>query len=65
MNKLKKVNNDEQVIWVGTEEEFNNLIIYNEERIYFIIQGEEDEQRIKDKWENGSQSSNSYKICYY
>lgn len=30
MNKLKKVNNDEQVIWVGTEEEFNNLIIYNE-----------------------------------
>lgn len=43
MNKLKKVNNDEQVIWVGTEEEFNNLIIYSEERIYFIIQGEEDE----------------------
>ena len=43
MNKLKKVNNDEQVIWVGTEEEFNNLITYNEERIYFIIQGEEDE----------------------
>lgn len=43
MNKLKKVNNDEQVIWVGAEEEFNNLIIYNEERIYFIIQGEEDE----------------------
>lgn len=43
MNKLKKVNNDEQVIWVGTEEEFNNLIIYNEERIYFIIQVEEDE----------------------
>ena len=43
MNKLKKVNNDEQVIWVGTEEEFNKLIIYNEERIYFIIQGEEDE----------------------
>ncbi len=43
MNKLRKVNNDEQVIWVGTEEEFNNLIIYSEERIYFIIQGEEDE----------------------
>ena len=43
MNKLNKVNNDEQVIRVGTEEEFNNLIIYNEERIYFIIQGEEDE----------------------
>ena len=43
MNKLRKINNDEQVIWVGTEEEFNNLIIYNEEIIYFIIQGEEDE----------------------
>ena len=28
MNKLRKVNNDEQVIWVGTEEEFNLSLIH-------------------------------------
>lgn len=41
---MNNINNNQQLTWIGTEDEFNNLSEYSNETLYFITEGEEDVQ---------------------